>query len=105
MAHNFKKCKIMHFGKSNILLRNYEIMVGSEQINLVNTESESDLVFIISSNGKTSEQVWDAVSKATSILGLMHITFRFFIKDLFKLLYPTFLRPHLELPSSLELNE
>jgi ribonuclease P/MRP protein subunit RPP40 len=99
MALNFKKCKIMHFGKSN-LLRNYEIMDGSELINLEKTESERDLGVIISSNGKTSEQVWAAVSKATRILGLMRKTFRFFNKELFKHLYPTFIRPHLEFASS-----
>jgi ribonuclease P/MRP protein subunit RPP40 len=98
MALNFKKCKIMHFGKSN-LLRNYEIMDGSELINLEKTESERDLGIIISSNGKTSEQVRTAVSKATRILGLMRKTFRFFNKELYKLLYPTFIRPHLEFSS------
>ena len=75
----------MHFGKSN-LLRNYEIMDGSELINLEKTESEKDLGVIISSNGKTSEQVWAAVSRATRILGLMRKTFRLFNKELFKLL-------------------
>ena len=32
--------------------------------------------------------------------GLMRKTFRFFDKMLFKLLYPTFIRPHLEFASS-----
>jgi ribonuclease P/MRP protein subunit RPP40 len=99
MALNFKKCKIMDFGK-NKLLKNYEILEGSELINLEKTESERDLGVIISSNGKTSEQVWAAVSRATRILGLMRKTFRLFNKELFKLLYPTFIRPHLEFASS-----
>ena len=99
MALNLKKCKIMHYGKSNPL-RNYEIMDGYELIKLEKTEFERDLGVIISSNGKTNEQAWAAVSKATRILGLMRKTFRFFNKELFKLLYPTFIRPHLEFASS-----
>ena len=56
MALNLKKCKIMHYGKSNPL-RNYEIMDGYELIKLEKTEFERDLGVIISSNGKTNEQV------------------------------------------------
>ena len=92
MELNFKKSKILHFSKSN-LPRIYEIMDGSEIINLEKTESDRDLGVIISSNGKTSELVWAAVSKATRIIRLMRKTFRFFNEELFKLLYPTFNRP------------
>jgi hypothetical protein len=69
----------MHFGKNN-LLRNYDIMDGSELINLEKNASKRDLGVIIYSNGKTSEQVWAAVSRATRILGLVRKTFRFFNK-------------------------
>ena len=40
------------------------------------------------------------MSKATRILGMMRKTFRFFNKELSKLLYPTFIRPHLEFAPS-----
>ena len=79
MTLNFIKCTVIYFGKNNPK-RNYQIMDGDELICLEKTESERDLGVIISSSGKTSEQLWVAVSRATGILGLMRKTFRLFDK-------------------------
>ena len=46
----------MYFGKNNPE-RNYPIMDGDELTCLEKTEQERDLGIIISSSGKTSEQV------------------------------------------------
>ena len=40
------------------------------------------------------------MSKAIRILGMMPKTFKLFNKELFKLMYPTFIRLHLEFASS-----
>lgn len=53
-------------------------MNGTELINLEKTISERGMAVIITSDGKTSEQVWAAVSKANRILGLMRKTFQIF---------------------------
>ena len=64
------------------------------------TEREKDLGVIITSNGKFSEQAAAAVCKANRILGVMRKTFRYFDIRLFKIIYPTFVRPHLEFASA-----
>ena len=99
MSLNCSKCKIMHFGSKNPN-KEYFIKDGLEVVKLEVTESERDLGIIVSATGKTNQQVLSASSKANSVLGMMRKTFRFFNKSLFLLLYPTFIRPHLEFPSS-----
>ena len=55
---------------------------------------------IIEKRGKSSKQVQAAVSRANSILGRMRKTFQIFNLKLFKIIYPTFIRPHLEFGSA-----
>ena len=64
------------------------------------TEKEKDLGVIISSNGKMGDQAVTAANKASRILGVMRKTFRYFDMKLFKMMYPTFVRPHLEFASA-----
>ena len=84
----------MHFGNKNPG-REYYIENGIEQVVLGVTEVEKDLGVIIDRNGKNSQQATRAISQANYALGRMRKTFKFFIK-LFKILYPTFIRPYLE---------
>ena len=95
MSLNAAKCKVLHCGKNNPK-RAY--WIGDTPLKV--TEREKDLGVIITSNGKPSEQAAAAVSKANRILGVMRKTFRYFDIRLFKIIYPTFVRPHLEFTSA-----
>ena len=95
MCLNASKCKIMHFGNKNPG-REYYIENGIEQVVLGVTEVEKDLGVIIDRNGKNSQQATRAISQANYALGKMRKTFKFFNIKLFKILYPTFIRPYLE---------
>ena len=98
MKLNSQKCKIMYFGKGNPG-RTYYIDGEGERVILEGTEEEKDLGVIISNNGKNNRQAEKAISKANSQLGRMRRTFKFFNIKLFKIIYPTFIRPHLEFAS------
>jgi hypothetical protein len=65
------------------------------------TEIEKGLGVMVSSDGKNSKQVEAAVSKSNRALGRMRKTFEFFNIKLFKMiLYPAFVRAHLEFASA-----
>ena len=51
-------------------------------------------------NGRWSEQSSAAASKANRLLGMMKKSFKFWSDDLVKIIYPTFIRPHLEFASA-----
>ena len=89
----------MHFGRGNPG-KEYYIGTGSERVVLEETKAEKDLGVIISSDGKNNRQAIKAVNKANAELGRLRKTFQFFNIKLFKILYPTFIRPHLEFASS-----
>ena len=55
---------------------------------------------MVTSDGKNKAHVEAAVNKASWILGRIRKTFKYFDKNLFKKLYPTFVRPHLEFASA-----
>ena len=64
------------------------------------TECERDLGVLVSSDGTWHEQVNSAASKANRVLGLMKNTFSSWSDEIAKIIYPTFVRPHLEFASS-----
>ena len=100
MKLNGPKCKVMHCGKNNPRNKYYiEDKDGNRQ-ELETTEVEKDLGIMITTDGKCSAQVEAAVNKASWTLGRIRKTFRFFNINLFKKLYPTFVRPHLEFASA-----
>jgi ribonuclease P/MRP protein subunit RPP40 len=55
---------------------------------------------MITADGKNKAQVEAAVHKASWILGRIRRTFKYYDTYLFKKLYPTFVRPHLEFASA-----
>ncbi len=99
MSLNSSKCKIMHFGKQNPR-RKYYIEGKVGRVWLETTEVEKDLGVMISSDGRNNKQVESAVSKANRALGRMRKTFKYFNIQLFKVLYPAFVRTHLEFASA-----
>ena len=67
---------------------------------MATTEVEKDLGIMVTANGRNTEKVEAAVNKASWVLGRIRKTFRYFDMNLFKKLYPTFVRPHLEFASA-----
>ena len=61
------------------------------------TDCESDLGIIVSSHGMLYEQLNSAISKANKVLGLMKNTFKSWPDEIVLIVYPTFIRPRLEL--------
>ncbi len=60
------------------------------------TDSERDLGVIIGKDCKNSQQAEKSINQANIALGRMRKTFQFFNVKLFKILYPTYIRPYLE---------
>jgi ribonuclease P/MRP protein subunit RPP40 len=99
MCLNSGKCKVMHLGNKNPV-RSYYVENGDERVPLGVTEAEKDLGIMVANNGKTKLQAEKAIHKANHELGKMRKTFRFFNIKLFRILYPTYIRPQLEFASS-----
>ena len=96
MRLNINKCKIMHVGKKN----NYNYTMNSYESNepviLQKTELERDLGILISNDLKFTAQSNKAAATANRTLGLLKKTFRFRGVEMWKKLYTTYVRPHLE---------
>ena len=94
------KCKVIHFGKKNPH-REYFI---HDDLNLrkrlSNTSHERDLGVIVSSDLKPTLHCNKAAATANRLLGLMKNTFTSRDPLLWKLIYTTYIRPHLEFASS-----
>ena len=97
MRLNLDKCKIMHFGKNNprinYTMKDYD---SNEIIVKEKTDSERDLGIQVSANLKFNAQVSKSACKANSMLGMLKRTFVTRNKDIWKKLYTTYVRPHLE---------
>ena len=97
MRLNIEKCKIMHIGKKNnshnYTLSNYN---NNERISLVKTDLESDLGILISKDLKFEAQVNKAASKANMSLGMLKSTFKSRVAIMWKKIYTTYVRRHLE---------
>jgi hypothetical protein len=87
----------MHFGKKNnkytYRLQDSDTLVHHD---LAVTSSEKDLGVIITSDAKWTTQAASCASKANSILGWMKSAFTSRDASLWKKLYTTYIRPHLE---------
>ena len=96
MQLNVEKCKIMHIGKHN---QNYSYdmsTVDNTRTELRPTCIERDLGVMISANLKLHDHTIYAANKANRMLGMLRKTFSHFNTELLKILYTTFVRPHLE---------
>ena len=97
MRLNIEKCKVMHFGKHNqqytYTLNDY---VTDLPVPIKKTEAERDLGIQLTSDLKFSRQCSAAASKANYQLGLLKRTFISRDKFLWKKLYLTYIRPHVE---------
>ena len=81
----------MHFGKSN---RDYGYYMNNEKLKV--TKTEKDLGVLIDDALSFKDHIKKSISKANQALGIVKRTFNYIDVDLFKNLYVTFIRPHLE---------
>ena len=101
MELNVKKCKVMHINESNLEPSSYfmdEISINSDTNRLVleTSLSERDLGVQVSANLKYEDQVRIVANKANEMLGILKHTFVSRETQLWKKLYTTYIRPHLE---------
>ena len=88
---NTGKCAVMHFGKSN---PDYGYYTNNEKLKV--TKTEKDLGVLIDDALSFKDHIKKSISKANQALGIVKWTFKYIDVDLFKNLYVTFIRPHLE---------
>jgi len=101
MSFNVEKCKVMHIREGAaktvpiINLTMHDPTAGVSR-QLATTTLERDLGVMIASNLKVGPQVDKAAAKASSILGMLKRTFTCRDEALWKKLYMTYVRCHLE---------
>ena len=97
MQLNTEKCKVMHIGKNNpnfnYFLQNHLTL---QKQSISTTTDERDLGIYISKNLKFKHQVDHAAGKASSVVAMLRNTFVSRDPFLWKKLYTTYVRPHLE---------
>ena len=101
MQLNLDKCKVMHFGKhSTDYIYTMRNVKNDSNHTLATTSSERDLGIQITSDLKWHSQCSLAASKGNRILGMLNRTFVNKDQELWKMLYTSLVRPHLEFASS-----
>ena len=91
LRFNAKKCKRMHLGHNNSGA-NYHL----NDVPLEETKEEKDLGVIFTQDCKPSRQCAKAAIRAMNCLRVVKRTFRHFDCNSFRVLYKTYIRPHLE---------
>ena len=100
MNLNPDKCRVIHFKNNRMKLsanREY-IYTNSEGMStkILSSIVERDLGIMISSDMKWKTQTTNACNKALSSLGRIRNAFKYFDSNIVRIIYPTFIRPHLE---------
>ena len=91
LKFNESKCSVVHFGFNNPL-HPYSLNGN----NLSVSHGEKDLGIYVSDNFKFGEHVAKIAAKANSILGCVERTFSYMDCEMFKTIYKSLIRPHLE---------
>ena len=96
LQFNTSKCKVMHCGASNL---KYEYCMNTGTNNatvLQKMVEEKDLGVTLTNSLKPTVHCEKAARKAMSALRLLRTSFSRFTQDNFKILFTTYVRPHLE---------
>lgn len=94
LTFNPDKCHILTLGKfENIRYSHRYSIYGNEMEHVF---SEKDLGVVIDSALSFEDHISEKIKKANSIMGLIRRSFSYLSCNLFKKLYMTFVRPHLE---------
>ena len=88
------KCHVLTLGKLEDIKHTFRYNISQQELEHV--FEEKDLGILIDSNLRFEEHISSKVNKANAIMGLIRRTFTFLDCKLFKKLYTTFVRPHLE---------
>ena len=88
------KCHVLTLGKFDNIKHAHSYKLGNKVLDHV--FSEKDLGVIFDSDLYFEEQIFNPVKKANSMVGLIKRSFLHLTPDLFRQLYITFVRPHLE---------
>lgn len=88
------KCHVLTTGKFENIRHTHRYKVNNVELDHV--FEEKDLGVVIDSELNFDEHISSKVNKANAIMGLIRRSFTFLDCDLFKRLYTTFVRPHLE---------
>lgn len=94
LSFNTEKCHVLSLGRIENTQHTHRYKLYDEELEHVFTEK--DLGVIFDAELKFEEHISAKVNKANAIAGLIRRSFSFLDKDLFKRLYTTFVRPHLE---------
>lgn len=98
LKFNIDKCHVLTLGKfENITHTHHYTLYGNE---LEHVFEEKDLGVTVDMELKFEEHISAKVKKANAIMGLIRRSFSFLDCDLFRRLYTTFVRPHLEYAQS-----
>jgi hypothetical protein len=95
MQFNHKKCKVMHFGRSN---KKHVYSMGGQVLEA--TVSERDVGVTVTNDLKSAENCAKAAKTAMTVLGQIKRSFRYRDKKIFPALYTRYVRPHLEFSSA-----
>ena len=111
MSFNVDKCHALHLGHrnknhiytlpkmSNIIKRKNHISYTYTFHQLKNVEEEKDLGVIMDNNLNFKSHISQKISKANSMIYLIKNCFKYLDADMFKTLYKSLIRPHLEYAS------
>lgn len=94
LCFNTEKCKVMKLGAVDN--GQYFLHDNNKQTELLCCENEKDLGVWISKDLKWTKQCNTAANKAMSVLGMIKRSFSHISIESFKILYNTYVRPHLE---------
>ena len=92
LKFNAEKCEVIHIGHSHTT--EYFMTEGSSKKSSM--QQEMDLGITVSSNLKLSHQCIKAASTARRIIGMVRKKFKRLDQENFKLIYKTYIRPHME---------
>ena len=94
LKFNNDKCHVLTMGKLDNITHTHRYTLNESELEHV--FEEKDLGVIIDMELKYEEHIATKVRKANAIMGLIRRSFAFLDCDLFRRLYTTFVRPHLE---------
>jgi hypothetical protein len=91
---NIDKCSVLHLGKNN---KQSEYFFDKDKKNLLKiTKCEVDIGVTFADNLNFDKHINNVIKKANQITGLIKRTFAYMDIDIFKKLYKSTIRPHLE---------
>ena len=95
---NADKCHVLTLGKLENIKHTHRYSIG--EFKLEHVFDEKDLGVTIDMDLTFEDHIINKVNKANSIMGLIRRSFTYLDKHLFKKLFTTFVRPHLEYAQS-----